>query len=335
MRSLQAIVFQTFAIPAAAVFLILVSVIYLSLRIIYIDIVDQQRLLIENLVQQSNHYLVETERLMVTIADIILDLPGENQTELLLETRQNYARFVALYLLNDAGQVILENTDTASWLGSDLSGEDYFQRARDSGQIYFSAPFLSLTSGQTSMIVAMPIFAGDRFRGVLVGEFSLALLQQQIIEQADLGEKSISFIVDQGGTLLAHPNRAWVQERRYFGDLPLVQAGLAGAKTVQFFYDEAQQDWLIGSVAMMDPGWVVVTSQPVTAVTQPLLQMLVTAGVALGLSLVIFFVGQQRSLRQITGPISHLAKKADAVARGEYQEMPGEQMGHCGRAVQF
>jgi len=332
-RSVRRIVFQAITIPAVTGLLILAGVIFLSLRIIYTDIVERQQMLIECLALQGNQYLAETGRLMTTIAETVIDLPMENQTQLLAESRHYYARFTAFYLLDNTGRVILEDTDAFSLLDLDLSGEQYFRVVQQSGEVYFSDPFLSLSSGQTSMTVAVPIFTDLQFQGVLVGELGLDLLQQQIIEQADLGERSISFIVDQRGTLLAHPNQNWVQERRHFGDAPLVQQGLAGHKTVDFFFDEDQQAWLIGSVTTMVPGWVVVTMQPFAAVAQPMTQMLIVAGIALGLSLVVFFVIQRRSLHQITNPISVLAQKADALAGGEYEELSSQQMGECREIV--
>lgn len=332
-RSLRNILFRAITIPALAGLLILAGVIFVSLQIIYTGIVGRQSLVIESLAQQGNRFLAETDRLMETIAATVSNLPVENQSRLLVESRRHYPRFTAFYLLDETGRVVLEDTDTLSLLGLDLSGERYFRPVQQTGEIYFSDPFLSLTSGKTSMIVAMPILAGQQFQGVLVGELSLDLLQQQIIEQADLGESSISFIVDRRGTLLAHPSQEFVQERRHYGDLPLVQAGLAGRETVEFFYEAGQQAWVIGSVTTMTPGWVVVTMQPFAAVAQPIIQMLIIAGLALGLSLMLFFVVQRRSLRQITKPIALLAQKADALAAGQYVALTSQQMGACRELV--
>ena len=328
-RSLRNILFRAITIPSVAGLLILAGVILLSLRIIYTGIVDRQNLVIDSLSQQGNRFLAETDRLMTTIAATVVGLPVESQTQLLIESRQNHPRFTAFYLLDGTGRVILEDTDTLSLLDLDLSGERYFREVKQTGDIYFSDPFLSLSSGQTLLTVAVPILADQQFQGTLVGELSLDLLQQQIIEQADLGESSISFIVDRRGTLLAHPNQEFVQERRYYGDLPLVQSGLAGQETVEFFYDDDQQAWLIGSVTTMSPGWVVVTMQPYTAVAEPIIQMLFIAGIAFGLGLVLFFVVQQRSLGQITKPIAVLAQKVDALAAGQYEELASRQMGEC------
>ena len=111
-----------------------------------------------------------------------------------------------------------------------------------------------------------------------------------------------------------------------------MQAGLAGQETVRFWYDQEQQQWLIGSVSTMRPGWVVVTTQPVAGMAH-LIEMLTAAGAALGLSLVTFFVLQRRSLRQITSPISLLAQKATALAGGQYEAISGQQMGNCREIV--
>ena len=57
---------------------------------------------------------------------------------------------------------------------------------------------------------------------MVVGELNLARLQQTI-EQVDIGEQGISFIVDQRGTLVAYPDQQWVQEQQNLNNLSLVR----------------------------------------------------------------------------------------------------------------
>jgi hypothetical protein len=94
-RSLRNILIRAITIPAVAGLLILAGVIFLSLQITYTGIADRQSLVIESLAQQGNRFLAETGRLMRTIAATAVDLPVENQTRLLVESRQNYPRFTA------------------------------------------------------------------------------------------------------------------------------------------------------------------------------------------------------------------------------------------------
>ncbi len=332
-RSLRTRLLRVVIIPTIAVMLILFGVILLGARLIQNEIIERQQLLIEALARQGDQYLTETDRLMRVLAYTMIDLSPEYQTELLAQTRANYSRFTAFYLLDETGRVLVEDTDTFTLQGLDLSGEQFFRRACDSGQTYFSDPFISLTTDQVAVTGAVPIFAGDhQFRGMLVGELNLTLLQQTI-EQVEVGEGGVSFIVDQHGTLVAYPSQVWVQEQRNLGNLDLVESGLAGRDTFTIFYDDSQDTWLIGSVTTMAWNWIVVTTQPAVVAARPLIILVIASALAFGLSAALFLGGQVHSLQQITNPISVLAQKANALSKGQYEDLPTEQMGQFSEII--
>ncbi len=320
-RSLRSALLRRVIIPTGAVMLILLGVILLGANLIQRQIVEHQRVLIDALARQGDQYLSETERLMHALAYTLLALPPEGQRTLLAQVRAEYApRFTALYLLDDTGRVLVEDTDAFTLLGLDMSGQSYFDHARQSSEVYFSAPFISLTTGQVAVTAAAPVLVADQFSGMLVGELNLELLQQTI-EQVESGESSETFIVDQHGKLVAHPNPVSVQEQRNLGYLDLVQQGLAGElRQFGVFYDPYRDRWLIGSVNPMRCNWMVVTMQPIFVAARPLVILMGASLLAFGLSVLLFLGGQVYSMRQITRPISLLAQKADALSASDYDE---------------
>ncbi len=320
-RSLRSALLKRVVIPTSAVMLILLGVILLGANLIQRQIVEHQRVLIDALARQGNQYLNETERLLHALAYTLVALSPEGQRSLLANVRAEYApRFTALYLLDDTGRVLIEDTDAFTLLGLDMSGQSYFDQARQSSSVYFSAPFISLTTGQVAVTSAAPIFVADQFNGMLVGELNLMLLQQTI-EQVESGESSETFIVDQYGKLVAHPDPIGVQEQRNLGYLELVQRGISEkARRFDVFYDQYRDRWLIGSVNPMRCDWMVVTMQPVFVAARPLVILMSASLLAFGLSVLLFLGGQVYSMRQITKPISLLAQKADALSASDYDE---------------
>ncbi len=330
--SLRAALLRAMMIPTATVVLILLGVIALSAVLMRNEIISRQRLLIDTLQQRGDQYLSETDHLMRSLADALVDLPPEDQAKLLRHVRANYARFTALYMLDHTGRVLVEDTSAFTLLGMDLSGAPFFRRALGSSTTHFTNPFISGSTGQVSVMGAAPVWEGEQLRGMLVGELNLALLQQAI-ERVDLGEGGISFIVDRRGALVAHPVQTWVQEQRNVSNQPLVREGLVGQETVEILHDGYQDTWLIGSVTSMEQGWVVVATQPIFVVARPLIVLAIASGLAFGLSCVLFVWTQVYSLRQITHPISLLAQKADAMARGQYEALPSEQIARFSEIV--
>lgn len=327
-RSLAAHLRRGVIIPTVAVILILLLVILFGAGMVVQDIIHYQTLLIHTLARQGEQYLAETDRLLLTLAGASVHLEPAAQRRLLAETRRAYSQFTALYLLDADGVVLMEDTAAIPLLGLDLSGERFFQQVFHSGQAGYSEPFISLATEKVSVTGATPVFVEGEFRGMVVGELNLELLQDAI-DQVNLGPGAVSFIVDQRGTLIAHPTPTWVQQRRNLGDVPLVQVGLAGDAGFELFYDPHTAGWWVGSVTRMGPEWLVLTTQPALVVVRPLLILGGLAAVGILLSFSIFFWFQVRTFRQTTYPITLLAEKAEALARGEYrQPLPLEAFGH-------
>jgi PAS domain S-box-containing protein len=325
-RSLRALLLRAILIPTIAVILILSGVLLLGTGLVWKEVTEHQRFLTGTLVRQGNQYLSETDQLMRSLAYSLVDMAPDCQAALLKQVRANDPRFAAFYLLDKAGHVLVQDSDTSALLGLDMSRERFFTHTRALGQTTFSDPFVSLSTDRVSVTGAVPILVEGQFRGMLVGELDLALLQQAI-EQTDPGQGRASFVVDQHGTLIAHPRQSWVQERRNLRRLSLIQKGLASGDAFQVFYDDSQDAWLFGSVMTMASNWMVATTQPVVATAQPLIILGATSGLAFGLSFLLFLQIQVRSLYKITAPVSVLTRKADALSRGQYETLPAEQMG--------
>jgi len=325
-RSLRAALFRLVAIQAMVIMVVLFSVIALGLVLIQNQIVQRQQLLIDALARQGDQYLDETDRFMHTLANSIVNLPPGNRQDFLSQTRVNYPRFTNLYLVDGTGRVLIEDTDSTTLLGLDLSSTQFFNQARYSEQTFFSQPFISLATGKIAVTGATPIYTNNEFNGMLVGELNLARLQETI-ERVDIGEDGISFIVDQRGTLVAHPDSQWVQEQRNLNNLSLVQKGLAGGHRFELFYDGDQEEWLIGSVTPMGQNWAVIATQPAALVSRPLQILLVAAILALAISFGLYALTQRYTAKQITSPMSVLAQKVDALSSGQYEPLPVDQMG--------
>ncbi len=324
-HSLQATLFRLMVFPILLVIFILAILISVSSFLLLQQIQKDQDRIIHELALESNEYIQNTGQTMRWIAQTLIDLPPEKQAQLLAESRQTYANFTALYLLDPTGKVILEDTDALSLLDLDLSREKFFYQNQPKEQTYFSPPFISPTTGQVAVTAAVPLQRSGQMRGMLVGELNLEQLQAEI-DLISPGEQRITFIVDPSGKLVAYPDYRWVQEQRNLGDLPLLANSSAEHTTFQIFNDSRWESRMIGSSMPAQNGWKVVTLQPFQEAARPMLWMigasLLTVGISLALLIWVEFFG----LRKIIQPISLLARNADALSRGQYQKLTSEQM---------
>jgi signal transduction histidine kinase len=95
-----------------------------------------------------------------------------------------------------------------------------------------------------------------------VGAFDLLFLVKQ---QAAIsfGDRGHAMIVDQNGTVIAHPNPDWTRQSVDASKLPVVQRMMAGQTGVmQFFSPPLSADMIAGFTSVKETGWGVMVPQP-------------------------------------------------------------------------
>ncbi|WFA08611.1 methyl-accepting chemotaxis protein [Tissierella sp. Yu-01] len=92
----------------------------------------------------------------------------------------------------------------------DLNDREYFQRALD-GQPNVSDLVISKTSNQPILVFAAPIYNGDMVVGVIIGRMHGNTLSE-IISEVNFGAGGFSFMINDEGTIVAHPDEKKVME---------------------------------------------------------------------------------------------------------------------------
>jgi putative nucleotidyltransferase with HDIG domain len=307
--------------PTLLISLLLLILVSAASYIVIQQVIRQQLATLDVLSERVNRYLDETGTMMSVTANIIVELSPDLQNQFLKNVREDIPRFTALHLLDINGRVIAEDSDALSLLGLDLSGETFFNPVSKDQQIFFSNPYISLATGRVAVSVAVPVMKGGEFQGVLGGEIDLAVLRD-VLQQLPMDAYDVAFIVDQRGTLVAHPNLDWVQQQQNFNTHTLVQEGLSGYKTYEIYHDPALHDRRIGYVTPLAVGWVAVVTRPVVVAFRPIFFFTAVVLLALGLRIAIFIWENYYRMKLIIQPIASLARVADDVSRGEYQAMP-------------
>lgn len=96
----------------------------------------------------------------------------------------------------------------------DIKSEAYFQKAM-SGENVLQNPMAGLSiakDGQMSIVYAVPIMYRRKVEGVVVA-IADAYNLSEITDGLGYGENGYAYILDASGTILAHPNRDYVQKK--------------------------------------------------------------------------------------------------------------------------
>ena len=221
--------------------------------------------------------------------------------------------FDTIYVLDGSKKIVTLMPFDERYIGFDMSRLSYFDTLDCASGVNFSIPFTSLRTGEPTAYLLRCTDSGS----YLVGELNLGALQGSITEAADPLD-GIVFIVDQTGTLLAHPNTQLVAQHVNVGNWPVVARGLTQQESTTRYWRDG--NFWLGSASIISPtNWLVVSEVPMVNVYLPYFGLLVVLIIVLTLIFSIsarVFLGQLR--QKLVIPLVNLSVSANAMANGNY-----------------
>ncbi len=307
-------------IPAIFVLMLLIGAVLFNILLLKSTILQQLNFSTAIITEKANAYLNGAEILLNTISYSILDLDLQEKYNLLKETMINNGKFTIMYLLDEKGRVLVENTGTDKFRSFDLSGESFYKGAISTGKLFYSEPFISIFSDKISVTISLPIIRNNKIEGILIGELNLIELQH-IIDNLTIIENASIFIADDFGRLIAHPNHNWVQERRIVIDNYFVKTGLNKNNYTGFYFDKNLKKWILGRTAKIKNNWLVVITQDRLRVIYPLFVFIVISIVGFIITIMFFLLLQLKNINKITEAIFLFIDKTESLSKGSYKEI--------------
>jgi signal transduction histidine kinase/CheY-like chemotaxis protein len=201
----------------------------------------------------------------------------------------------------------------------DHTSSEYFTAAR-SGKLFFGPVIFPPDSFEPRIVIAAPIepFVGEVV-GVLAAEVNVRYVWD-VVQEIQVGESGYAYVVDDAGSLVAHPDLHLVLQRKNLSDLPQVAALRnpdAGDGVAGVYQNLAGQSVLVSHVHIPNVGWTVFVERPMTEVYAPLLASLARTG---GILLLVCVMGVGAAVllgRRVVGPIEVLRRGAARLEAGE------------------
>ncbi|MCK8817396.1 methyl-accepting chemotaxis protein [Natroniella sulfidigena] len=247
-----------------------------------------------------------------------------DQAQDYLEQRyeENSDIFENLFLIDESG-----NSTSTDGATSDLSERDYFQDLM-AGETVISEPVISLLTGNPITVVGAPIKEDGEVIGAIGGSINLNNLTEFISNIGVDHQDSYSYIIDEEGTFLAHPNSSFVLEESITtlngtadiaddiltNGMGRVDYTLNGVTTYAYFYEIPETN-----------GWRVVTRvpdefihEPITNIRNILILMLVIS------LLILLFIGFKVG-NYFGNIINGAASDCETMANGDFTNIVGEE----------
>ncbi len=207
--------------------------------------------------------------------------------------------------------------------GKDFTSREYFQNAMR-GESTITEPFTSALTGQTTTIIAAPLWSGGRSGTQIVGCVYFGVDRDflgTIMKNLCLTENSTAYIFNSNGEAIAQyqgegtdPEKLAVKHDELQAMYNEVVTDQAGCKIAKL----NGQNQIIGysHIANMD-GWTSVVCAPVKDFTQEVVQMIIIDIVLCLLALIIVTVISNRMGKGIGEPIQQCTERIRLLSHGD------------------
>jgi signal transduction histidine kinase len=237
---------------------------------------------------------------------------------LLIKNDRSFDEFA---ILNDRGVELLKLSEKQVYLSSDLRNESQSTAFRNTVKAdYYISPVRTSKQAEPYVTIAVPLKSGPRkVIGALIVSANLKFLWE-VIGSGTFGTAGYSYLIDEGGKLIAHPDPSLVLRGLELHQIPKVQRllrshskdpepaqegpGIAGRRVLSTY------------APMPELGWGVVVEEPVEIALADLERLHRYAVLLLGVGLMVGAVIIVWVSRRITKPIQQLRKDVENVRHG-------------------
>lgn len=206
-----------------------------------------------------------------------------------IEAVRKQAQVIAIVSMD--GVLVAANEDR--YVGVDVNDRDYF-RAAKSGKMIIGKASLNKVTQKPFISIAAPIKDGGRTIGVMMYLYDIGLLTS-ITSSETIGKTGYSYIIDETGLVVAHPNPDHILKTN-LGELPGMETFIAkmkaGESGVDKYYfegiDKAAGYAPIGSTGM-SLGLTMPESEYLETVSQMRVFIIIVGVLAVAGAIIVFF----------------------------------------------
>jgi len=314
--SLRAILLFSFVLVAGLPILVMG---FVTVRLISADIAQDVRvnnlLIARSLSSEIHLFLHRSFSFLKQVEETVIEKRYIREDEInayLDSSLKDRRDFESLEILDAEGNVSFMSPLNPDVIGINRSGQLFFTHVRQQDQPYWSPTFISLQTGKPTLTLAIPVKGG-----MIVEYLDLASLNS-VIEKINAGRQGQAMILDQEGTVIAHPDRRMISERQNLSYLKL-ESQEKQPPEGSFSYREEKREYLASLSRVPDAQWTVIVTVPAEEAFETVDRIRTLFGTAavivvIGAVMIVFL-----SLRKVSHPLSQLVRDTRRIADGDYR----------------
>ena len=252
----------------------------------------------------------ETEILAATPTAKSMDATAVK--ELILGAQKNNPSFELIVVMDTKGNQIARTSGTLT----NRADRIYFQEAMKE-HTFFTDVYISAFTKAPCVTVAVPVKnTMGQVVGVVATDVSLKVVWD-IIDAVQVGEKGYIDVVDNKGTIVAHPDKERVLQKESFTTYDYVAKVIDGQRDwTQGVSTRGEQSLIVYSSIVRNK-WGVIVQEPMSEVMASVIHSAVVTGVITLVAVLIALISAYYVARSIVRPLEKLVNAADRVANGD------------------
>jgi methyl-accepting chemotaxis protein len=267
----------------------------------------------EGIAAQLDEWVDKNVRVLKTVAELpgIRSMKADQQVATLTTVQAAYPWMFLIHTVGTDGMDVarndknpLTNYTDRKWFQDPMNGKDLTWQT-----------LISRTNGKPSLVIAMPI----RDNGAIVGVLQAAMAIEdisRIVLNWRAGSTGYAFLVDEGGTVIAHAREEYVKTQRKLQDHPLVAAFEADGKPHLASFVTSGEE-AIGYIQGNRFGWGIAAQQNTSELMAPQRQtLMVGLALLLAAALVVGLIAVLAS-KLLVRPIVEMTRAAERMSMGE------------------
>jgi PAS domain S-box-containing protein len=276
---------------------------------------SHQSQVVESISHIVDYHIDHGKSILEAIANVAETKDNRNLPVFMKGSWEAYGYFDTIYYLDENNKIVFMTPLSPRYDGVDMSNISDFKEDDKPFNIHISKPFISLRTGYPTIFLIRPLLNG----GYIVGELNLELFQKEIRTATQLSDKDFVFIMDQFGTLIAHPSLELVKQQANMSNLKIFKDVFHGEKTEIYSYNG---NIVIGNAVILgESNWIVVDQVSIYEFVNNYIYILAIVLIAAICICAALFLNFRKQLNQyVITPVEQLTKKTNAITIGGFSD---------------
>jgi class 3 adenylate cyclase len=316
-------------LTATAVMLVLAfSIFYFTRSLLVTEIKNKSRNKVELAAASIDGWLREKSRMLSILAHHESRKPTGSafKKSYFQEICKRFGGVESVYMAFERDGTFLTGSDWVPPEGYDPRKRPWYRKAKEAGEVSFSAPYLDPYTSKVVVTIATPVSRD----GSLVGVMAMDVFIDDIVSKVEslkIGRSSHAYLVDGDGLFVAHPDRKRMlkaniedtEDERFFHEFNRRNGGGRAARLFENAAIYEGDDYVTVS-RVPETGWLLFFHLPYSEVNSPLKKLIAIFVAGIGASLILLTVTTTYISHRIASPILQLARGAKRIAKGSYDQ---------------